>query len=152
MQFQFDILRQSRKNLIALLEPYTLDQLNQIPSGFKNNLVWNFGHVLVSQQVLCYGLSGLKPVVSERIIEKFRKGTAPDSPVSSNEFEELKMLAGETIDTLQRDYQQGIFKEYKEYQSHFGVLINGIEDAIVFNIAHEGLHMGYIMAMRKLIK
>lgn len=152
MRYQFDILRQSRKNLIALLEPYTLEQLNEIPSGFNNNLIWNFGHVLVSQQLLCYGLSGLQPIAPERVIEKFRKGTEPDNPVSHDEYEELKILAGETIDSLERDYQQGLFKEYSAYQSHFGVVIGSIEDAIVFNTAHEGLHMGYIMAMRKLIQ
>jgi len=151
MQFQFDLIRHSRKNLITLLEPYSLDQLNQVPSGFSNNLIWNFGHAIISQQLLCYGLSGLQPVVSEELIAKYRKGTAPSVPASQVEFDELKSLAIETVDILERDYQQAIFKEYQEYQSHFGVLISSIEDAIAFSITHEGLHMGYIMAMRKVI-
>ncbi len=152
MRYQFDILRQSRKNLIALLAPFTLEQLNQIPSGFNNNLIWNFGHVIVSQQILCYKLSGLQPIVSEKIIEKYKKGSVPSDPVSQDELEELQSLAKESVDILERDYQQEIFKDYNEYQSHFGVVISSIEDAIIFSIAHEGLHMGYIMAMRKLIQ
>ena len=152
MRYQFDILRQSRKNLIALLAPFTLEQLNQIPSGFNNNLIWNFGHVIVSQQILCYKLSDLQPIVSEKIIEKYKKGSVPSDPVSQDELEELQSLAKESVDILERDYQQEIFKDYNEYQSHFGVVISSIEDAIIFSIAHEGLHMGYIMAMRKLIQ
>jgi hypothetical protein len=39
------------------LSGYNLDQLNTIPEGFNNNLIWNIGHIIVSQQLLVYKLS-----------------------------------------------------------------------------------------------
>jgi hypothetical protein len=151
MQYQFEMLRQGRKNMLALLEPYSLEQLNRISTGFKNNLIWNFGHVIVSHQILCYKFSGLPAAIPESIIDQFKKGTIPAKPVSEKELEELKAIAVETVEIFQRDYKMGIFKKYQGYQSHYGVRINSIEDAIVFNNTHEGLHLGYVMAMRKLI-
>lgn len=151
MEFQFDILAQSRKNLLSLLAPYTNDQLNQIPSGFKNNLAWNLGHVIVSQQLLCYRLSGLPLSIPEELVEQFRRGTIPVNPLNDQEINRLKSLATETVDKFREDYDNGIFKEYQGYQSLFGVKLESLEDAMVFNNTHEGLHLGYVMAMQKLI-
>ena len=152
MKFQFDILSQSRKNLLTLLAPYTTDQLNHIPSGFKNNLAWNLGHVIVSQQLLCYKLSGLPLSIPQELVEKFRRGTVPEKPLNDQEINQLKSLATQTADKFREDYHKGIFKEYQGYQSQFGVKLECLEDAIVFNNTHEGLHLGYIMAMRKSIE
>jgi len=151
MEFQFDILSQSRSNLLALLAPYTNDQLNHIPSGFKNNLAWNLGHVVVSQQLLCYKLSGLPLTIPEDLVEQFRRGTIPVNPLNDQEINRLKSLASHTADKFREDYKKGRFKEYQGYQSLYGVKLERLEDAIVFNNAHEGLHLGYMMAMRKLI-
>jgi hypothetical protein len=35
----------------------TLEQLNKIPEGYNNNLIWNIAHVVVVQQMLVYKLS-----------------------------------------------------------------------------------------------
>ncbi|MCZ0211646.1 DinB family protein, partial [Streptomyces sp. UMAF16] len=54
-----------RKYLIEMCEPLSVVQLNTIPNGFNNNIIWNFGHLIAAQQGLCYIRSGLKPVVDE---------------------------------------------------------------------------------------
>jgi hypothetical protein len=151
MEFQFDILSQSRSNLLALLAPFTHDELNQIPSGFKNNLAWNLGHVIVSQQLLCYKLSGLPLNIPQELVEQFRRGTIPLNPLSDQEINRLKSLATQTADKFREDYNNGLFEEYQGYQSLYGVKLESLDDAIVFNNTHEGLHLGYVMAMRKLI-
>ncbi len=151
MKFHFQILTQGRKNLLNLLKPFELDQLNHIPDGFRNNLVWHLGHVIVSQQVLCYQLSGLACTVPVDLIERFRRGTVPTGEVSLKEVNQLKQLAIDTVERFKDDYRQGIFREFQSYQSLFGVKLQGIEDAVVFNNTHEGLHLGYVMTMRKLL-
>ncbi|WP_407635809.1 DinB family protein [Solitalea canadensis] len=47
---------------------YTIDQLNKVPAGFNNNLIWNIGHEIVAQQALIYKSSGLEGYIFRRII------------------------------------------------------------------------------------
>ncbi|GEM_PF-2526923 len=56
-----DIIRNTRKRLSEMADGHTLEQLNRIPEKYNNNLAWNLGHVVASQQVLCYELSALPP-------------------------------------------------------------------------------------------
>jgi len=59
MTNQFYIQKENRKILITILDKYSDRQLNKIPKGFKNNLIWNIAHLLVTQQLLTYALAGL---------------------------------------------------------------------------------------------
>jgi len=53
---------------LEYFDNYTLEQLNKIPEGFSNNLIWNIGHIIVTQQVLIYKLSNLQGYIFGRII------------------------------------------------------------------------------------
>ena len=48
MEATFRIWETSRRIYLKFLENYSLEQLNSIPAGMSNNLIWNMGHVLVS--------------------------------------------------------------------------------------------------------
>ena len=41
MEATFKIWETSRNIYLKIIENYTLEQLNKIPEGFSNNLVWN---------------------------------------------------------------------------------------------------------------
>jgi hypothetical protein len=151
--FEF-ILRstqQTRANMLSLMKPLHLDQLNLIPEGFRNNLVWNFGHVIVTQQLLCYGLSGLKLLVDQPMVEAYRKGSAPQGDINQEQLTALIELSEETLVKFQNDYAQGIFENFKLYPTSFGVELSRVEEAFQFNLAHEAMHLGTMMAMRKLV-
>jgi hypothetical protein len=62
-----DITRKTRSNFIKLLDGLTIAQLNKIPEGYSNNLAWNFGHIVISQQMICY----VKGEIVEQLDEKF---------------------------------------------------------------------------------
>ena len=151
LTYEVGLLAQGRKNLLGLLKAFSVEQLNQVPTGFKNNLVWNFGHIIVSHQILCYKNAGLPPVVPSSYIELYKRGTFPEQAVGTEHIEALKVFAIETIAKFKEDYQNGKFSEYQRYQSLYGVAINSIEDAVKFNVVHEGIHMGYILSLSKLI-
>lgn len=151
ISYELEMLIQGRKNLVGLISRHNDEQVNLIPSGFRNNLIWNLGHIIVSHQILCYKFSGLDPVVPAAIIDQFKRGTAPVDTLDHDQINQLKTLAVETTTRFKKDYQKGIFKEYQSYQSLYGVELNSIEDAIVFNNTHEGMHLGYIMALGKSI-
>ena len=65
MQKKFDDLLKTRKFLLKITAHLSNEQLNKIPAPFKNNIAWNLAHLVVTQQLLCYKLSGLKCLVSE---------------------------------------------------------------------------------------
>lgn len=137
--------------MLSLLKPLQLDELNKIPEGFRNNLVWNFGHVIVTQQLLCYGLSGLKLMVDQSMVEAYRKGSAPQGNVTQETLTEFIQLSEETLVKFQHDYAQGIFENFKLYPTSFGIELSRVEEAFQFNLAHEAMHLGTMMAMRKLV-
>ena len=149
MDKQFEILVATRNNILKTIDGLTIEELNKIPTGFKNSIIWNVAHILVTQQLLCYKLSGLEMEVDESFIDLFKKGSEANYEVDQEETvlikEQLMVLASK----LKDDYQAGIFKNYTTYPTSYNVILNSIDDAIAFNNIHEGLHLGYIMAMKK---
>ena len=151
MEYQFYVLKKTRQVILDALEDYTIEQLNKIPDGFNNNLIWNFGHIIITQQLLYYGLSGLPMNVPKELVSKYRKGTKPTDFIDEVEFELLKSWTFDLIDQTKTDYDNGVFKAYKSYTNSFKIDMNSIEDAINFNNVHEGVHLGSILAIRKLV-
>lgn len=151
MNQTFDITRTSRKMIAPFLENYTLEQLNAIPDGFSNNLIWNIAHIVVTQQLLVYKLSGLPTMVSDEMIEKFRKGTKPEHIVTQAEVDEIKSLLFATIDQTEVDFENKIFKNFDEYPTSTGFVLKSVKDAMIFNNFHEGLHLGILMSIRKFV-
>lgn len=151
LEFQISVLQHTRKNVEKILSTYTIEQLNMIPDGFSNNLIWNYGHMIVTQQLLCYKLAGTDMMVSNELVELYRKGSRPEGNITEAEYSQLKELSKQTIQNLGLDYQKGLFTGYKEYPTSYGVVLRSIEDAIPFNNVHEGHHFGTILALRKFL-
>jgi hypothetical protein len=151
MQKHFDILKKSRRIILKVIENLTIEQLNKIPDGFNNNIVWNIAHLTVTQQLLCYKLAGLGCAVSEEMIEKFQKGTAPSYSVTSEEFEVISTQFIELPEKLEHDFKNGIFKNYQGYNTSVQITLNSIDDGIIFNTYHEGIHLGIILQLLKLV-
>nr|WP_298989751.1 DinB family protein [uncultured Polaribacter sp.] len=151
MKTQFDILRKSRELVVKELEGLSMDQIHKIPEGFKNNIAWNVAHLVVTQQLLHYKLSGLNCLCTDELIESHRKGTAPTKTFTEEEFEEVVELLLGLPDTLQEDYEAGIFENYTEYPTSTGFTLTSIENAIPFNNFHEGIHYGIIRSIKKFL-
>jgi hypothetical protein len=151
MQQTFDITRTSRKMVAPFLENYTLEQLNKIPDGYSNNLIWNIGHIVVVQQLLVHKLSGLPILVSDEMIAKYMKGTKPDHIATQAEVDEIKSLLFKTLDQTEADYSDNKFKNFQEYPTSTGLVLKSAEDALAFNCFHEGLHIGIMMSLRKFV-
>ena len=100
---------------------------------------------------MCYTLSGYLPKIPESLIEDFRKGTAPKGKYSFFDIQGIKKLLTESAEVIELDYDNKIFEKYKQYPTSYNITLNNIEDALHFNSLHEGLHFGYIMALKKII-
>jgi len=151
MKTQFDILRKIRELILRFTDGLTIEQLHTIPEGFKNNIAWNVVHLVVTQQLLHYRLSGNQTLISDEWIDLYKKGTVPTKVMTQEEYDEALKLFKSLPDTLEEDYNNGVFTQYKEYPTSTGFVLDSIDTAIAFNTMHESLHLGVIMALRKLV-
>ncbi|MCP2028150.1 hypothetical protein L1276_003318 [Flavobacterium sp. HSC-32F16] len=151
MNSVFDVQKTIREILLKILDNHSLEQLNRIPSGFSNNIIWNVGHCVAAQQTLVYKLSGLPAMVSEDFILKYRKGTKPEGDVSQEEVDEIKKLLSSTLEKTENDFESGLFVDYHEYTTSLGYTLKNIHGALDFNNYHEGVHTGIAMSLRKLV-
>lgn len=151
MQKHLTTLLKIRETYITELDNLTLEQMNKIPDTHKNNIIWNAGHTLVVQQLLCYRLSELDCYVTDELIGRYRKGSAPQASVDQTEVDFIKKMLIESVDLMSKDLASNRFQKYKTYTVGFGIQLESVEDAIAFNNIHEGLHYGYLLALKKLI-
>lgn len=149
MNQTFELNSTSRTIVSKFPENYTLEQLNKIPQGYSNNLIWNIAHIIVTQQLLVYKFSGLPMLVSDELVEKYKKGTKPEQDATQAEVEEIRSLLFSTVEKIKEDFEKGVFKNYTEYPTSTGFVLKNVDGAISFNNFHEALHIGIMMSLRK---
>ena len=145
----FEVMLQNRKNLHAILTKTPKEKLLKIPEGFNNNVYWNIAHTVVTQQILIYKFSGLQMRVPDDLISKFSKGTVPDGTASDEEIMKVADFLISTAEWLIEDYNSALFQTFNEYTTSARVTLRNVEDAIAFNLFHEGLHIGQISLLLK---
>jgi len=151
MEATFNINQTSRNIISTFLENHTLEQLNTIPDGFSNNLIWNIGHIIVVQQMLVYNLSGLPMMVSEEMVNKYKRGTKPEHSATQEEVNTMKELLWTTLEQTKKDFAAEIFKTFTEFTTMSGYTMKTAQDAMEFNNYHEAIHTGIMMQIRKFI-
>ncbi|MGB6267907.1 MAG: DinB family protein [Olleya sp.] len=149
MDFEFDTTIKNRTLLKHFLERFTLEQLNKVPEGFSNNIFWNVAHTVVTQQLLVYKLSGLPMIISDDLVDAYRKGTKVERDVTQAEVDLVKGLLFSTIEKTKEDYSNRLFQTYHEYTVTTKSTLTNVDEAIAFNNFHEGIHLGYILALKK---
>ena len=148
MDWNDTVTQQNRELLSKFLDKFSLEQLNTVPKGFKNSIFWNIAHTVVTQQLLTYGLSGQPLLIQDQLVAHYKKGTVTVHKANKKELEELKSLLLSTLEQTKIDYDNGCFKNFTPYTTSLKVTLSTIEEAIRFNVFHEGIHLGYILAMK----
>ena len=151
MEATFKIWETSRKSYLKIIENYSLEQLNKIPEGFSNNLIWNLGHIIVSQQGLVYHLSGLPMHITLEMMDTYKNGSKPKENVTQEEVDALKNLLFSLLEKTKEDYSNGLFTTYNEYTTGTGFHLSTTKEAMEFNNYHEAIHLGFMMNIRKFI-
>lgn len=152
MNTQIERIKKIRAFLIGSISDLSADQLNEVPSGFNNNIIWNLGHLIAAQQGLCYIRAGVKPAVDEKFILLYKSGTKPEKSITGSEAEIIKKILLSSLDLFEADYQNSVFANYPSWTTRYGVELSNIDDALQFLLFHEGLHSGSVIALKKLVK
>lgn len=151
MKEKLDTIKQTRTFLLNALQDLSLEQLNYIPEGFNNNIIWNLGHLIAAQQGVCYLRNGLPARVSEDFFNAYKPGSRPEAPASQETLATIKALAFSTLDDMEKDYRDGMFATYRSWTTRYGVELTNIDEAVHFLLFHEGLHGGVIAALKKIL-
>ncbi len=152
MQNHFTFSKSIRSRIVPLYQSLNIEQLNKIPDGFRNNLAWHLGHIVVTVPVLCYVRTGVKPEKEIPYLDQYKNGSVPESFIEQTEIDYFLNKLLPSIEAIENDYAAGIFKEVKPYSTMtFGVEMNDIETCFACCSQHDVLHYGHIQAMRKLI-
>lgn len=147
-----DNIKYTRQHFLTLIEDCSSEEMNAIPPGFRNNLIWNLGHVIAAQQNLCYVFSGVTPRVDQALIDMYKPFTAPEAPASADHIQLIRKLAADTVGWLIDDYRQNIFKTYAVRHTKYGPVLSTTEEAIAYVSTHETMHFGYAKALLKLLR
>ncbi len=152
MEQQLKYIAITRNNFSELMAGLTMEQLNQVPAGFNNNIAWNYCHIIVATQGLVLALSGINGPVPQEQAAKYKKGTKPESYISSDEIEYFKDASVKILQQIQEGIMQGIFTNYTSYTTtSFNATLNNVEDALTMVQSHDALHYGYALALRRAV-
>lgn len=154
MKETFKFILDARKAFIQLLDGLSVEEINQIPEGFNNNIIWNFGHIVVSTQTLCYVRTGITADTSAiNYLDAYKKGSKPSYSVTAEEVADLKALAISTIEKIEEDYKKGRFQHIQPYDTAtYGATLHSFADVLITTVGHDNLHLGYAIAQRRAIK
>jgi hypothetical protein len=88
-------------------------------------------------------------IVSDDMVAKYKKGTKAEYIVNQQDVDEIRSLLFSSLDKLIEDYNKGLFKNYIAYTVSTKSTLNNVNEALEFNNFHEGIHLGYILALKK---
>lgn len=154
MNKKIDHIKNYRLFLLKQIDGLTTQQLNNIPAGFNNNMIWNLAHLNSVVQNMCYVRADLPVAIDEKYFSPYLSGTKPEQFIDEQEIKNIKELLITSLDKLQSDYEKNRFENYSPnvmIAKVYGVEVNNIDDAIDYLIYHEGLHGGYILALKHLV-
>lgn len=144
----FTQLESYRSDILGVLENVTAKQAEIIPTGFKNNIRWNLGHIYLDQYLWIKAVTKEKTSVPEQFQSWFGYGTSPTSfEEDTPSFLKLKELLKEQPSKIKEMYGERL--EEKFSPTEMGMYT--IEQVLIRTIFHEGMHFQTILDIKKLL-
>lgn len=155
VNYQVELFTWTRQNILELLKSVSALQALSIPKGFRNNLLWNAGHVVWAQQVLVYHLAGLPTQMPEGFDKQFGTGTVPE-PGATGTFslQEVTRLLEEGVEQTLLDIEEKKFKHYTPFSASYDHVEYHFTEwlqAFQYNNIHEARHYGVMVGLRQCV-
>jgi len=84
-------------------------------------------------------------------IDRFKKGSKCLNNYSNKDVQLIKNQYFHLISKTEKDYKNNIFSNFKKYPTSTNIELKDIDDALQFNMLHEGIHLGVILSLKKLL-
>ena len=151
MEKLFETALFTRKSLLKILESKSYSELVHIPENFRNSIFWNIAHLLVTQQLLCYKLSGLEIKIDNDFVNKYGKGSIAKAEVEQSDIQYVKDHLVPAMSQTLQDYHDGLFTNFMPYMTSTGIELKSFEEAVSFSTFHDGIHLGIVLSLMKIV-
>ena len=150
-RWALDAITRTRRSLLAVADSVPRTAWREVPPGLSNNVLWNVGHVAVTAERLTYGLARLDLPGPAWAHDAFRKGTSPADWATPPDVDATVALLDGFAERVEGDARAGRFASFRDYTTTPGVTLTSLDEAVAFDLYHEGLHLGSVLALRKLV-
>ena len=144
------MVRMVRGLHLGALKDLSAEQWTTVPEGFGNNVLWNAGHIAYYTGVFMYGPCG-KPVPLPEVYKGwFKEGSSPKDWSDAPDAKDVLGRLGSQMDEIEKELGAGAFEGHQGMEL-FGNKLDSIPKVLTFHCTHEGIHLGRIMSLLKLI-
>ncbi|MFT3903394.1 MAG: DinB family protein [Niabella sp.] len=153
--FSIDFIKKQREKFVLFVDELSLDELNKVPEGFNDNIIWNLGHIMVSSYVLMYLRTEANPVFQVPYLEKYGIGSRPekDNPATAEDVANVKSLVVDSINEIEQDLHQGVFDNMTPFPTKtYGIDMKTPEDILAWIFAHDAMHFATAKAYQRMIR
>lgn len=147
----FQLIKDTRKNVLSLIQNHDPKILFTIPEPFNNHIFWNAAHLLATHQLLIYTFSGSEERLDKSFIKKYTKGTTPDETIQLDDLHYVIQELQPSVTKSMEDYHNEYYGEYKVLQTSYGSMIHTVEEAFQYVVLHEAMHFGQMKMLEKLL-
>jgi len=151
MENLLSIQLHNRKIFHYYLKQYSLEQLNKIPEGFNNNILWNIAHTMVTHQLLFYKNTGNQLQIPTEWVALFAKGSRPERDMTAQEVKAIDAALFSTYEQFEKDLANGLFKSFSPYTTSTNMVLDSVATTQSFVLFHDGIHLGSVLALAKLV-
>lgn len=154
MEQLFQAILSYRIRFSSFIEKAGDAKLDIVPPGFISTVRWHLAHLVASQSFLTYGLTQQpSPLVSEEFIASARKGTTQEDFSVNEDYGTRHLLEFliETTKQLQRDFKTLKKHDFSDFETSTGLMLRNLDSALAFSAVHDGVHMGQIHAMLRVL-
>jgi uncharacterized damage-inducible protein DinB len=143
-----------RGGVTKLLTDLTPAQSDATPPSWNNNARWHAGHLVLTPRLLTRALRGEPLGVDEAWRKWFAKGTSPagwgQDPVPTLAELLPRITAGS--EELFEEFRDRLDEPYATpYTTSSGAVLKPPGEALNFSLAHDGIHLGMLYALKRQI-
>ncbi|MBH0333578.1 hypothetical protein ABH14_28230 [Brevibacillus brevis] len=142
----FQQLEDYRQETLKAIDGLTEEDVNIIPDGFSNNILWNLGHIYLDQYLWIAHLTKETLPIPSDFNEWFNFGTKPaDWDTQPPKLAVLVSLLQEQPQKIQAAYKDRLEEEFPATESG----MHTIAQVLVRTIFHEGMHLASLHTIRR---
>lgn len=148
MRSYFEKLQNIRTALLERTKHLSVKQYNIIPPGFRNNIIWNMGHILMVSEEMLGGKYLDQHHRDKLSVYNFKKGSVPEGNISEAGI----LLIRDLLKDSSSCYKILAWPETDVPPVDQALAFDISMEHLLFLIFHENLHCRSIAVLQQLIE